>query len=133
MFGIARLRGEEREKAIAEPGLSWKEWALTTGLKPWFALLLLILDSFVLASLIEVPELTYRVVALVLLLPIVYSNVVAYLYLWARPPANLRHASKFHPTLLHPFLIGRLQPDREEWVKGSALEEATAVPPEEFV
>ena len=125
-----RLRGEARRKALAEPGAAWRDWAFATGFKPWIGLGMLILDAMLLASLVET---TVPWTALVALPFVLYSNFLLYQYLWARPPKDLRHRSRFHRNWRHPFLVGRWEVDREKWVSGHALEDATAVPPEEFI
>ncbi|MDE1836096.1 MAG: hypothetical protein KGJ23_05720 [Euryarchaeota archaeon] len=118
---------------MAEEGSSWKVWALTTGLKPYVVLGLLVLDGFVLVALDESSDPLVRWLSLAAIVPIVYSNLLAYAYLWARPSPSQRAGRPFHPSWKRPFLIGRLQPDRDEWLERVPATGEASVPAEEFL
>ncbi len=129
-LGLRRLTGEARAKALAEPGPSWSEWAKGTAGKMYVGLGMLILDALVWVSL---EESSLRLLTIPAVPLLVYLNYVLYSYLWARPPKDIQTKAQFHRTWIHPFLLGRWDPEYKAWTTGRAMKDATAVPPEEFV
>jgi hypothetical protein len=131
-----RVTGEERKRALEEPGPSWKEWAYATGLKPYVALGLLVLDGLLLASIEEAPQLWVRWSALVALPFLIYANYYLYAYLWASPPETpeLRKA-RAKPSVRHPFYVGRWHPRRAKALEEQKafLDHGAQVAPEEFL
>ena len=141
-----RLKGKERERAIQDPGTPWKEWALYTGLKPWVALGLLIVDVWAVATLLEFAApsayslwgaLGVGPVILVLLVVIAaltfYLNFVLWSYLWAGPPGGNLRTRDFRPSPIRPFFLGRWTPDYQDWRSGALSRTPEDVPVEEFL
>lgn len=129
-----KLTPEERQKAIDAPGPSWKEWAYETGLKPWYGLLLLILDTFVIGTFLEGPSLAWKWAAVVAIVPLGYADYVAWAFLWAKLPTDPTLRRDFHPTWKHPFAVGRLRPDYGPWKSGALRpKDDGEIPPEEFL
>lgn len=98
---------ETRQKAIADPGPSWKEWFYTDFLKVWTVLGFLIVDGWVLASWFQPLNLVGLVPSIVLSL---YLELLAYRYLWYRPKVN-RSKGAFSRDWLHPVPFGRWTPE----------------------
>jgi hypothetical protein len=128
-----RLKGDERQKALEEPGPSWKEWALTSGLKGYVVFGLLLLDALLLVSFEEAPG-DWKWGALAVLPFLLYANFLILAYLWAKPPDPHGPRKKFAPSLRHPFLVGRWHPDRAKALSRERSFGAEGdVHPEEFV
>ncbi len=140
------LRGEERKRALAEPGLGWKEWALYSGLKPWIGLGLLIIDVWALVTVIGLAsEPTYGLWAPLGLDPLavvlfslisaltIYLNIVLWSYLWAIPRESDLRPGSFTPTLLRPFAVGRWTPDYPAWAAGRLGNASSEASIEEFL
>jgi hypothetical protein len=128
------LKGEERQKAIDEPGPTWKEWAVGTWLKFWVGLGFLIVDGFAIVALLQAgPSVGWKVAAAVAVLPLGYMDFLAWSYLWGRLPADPKERREFHPTWRRPFAVGRLNPDYAAWQKGELPSQTEGIPPEEFI
>lgn len=133
LLGIKPPSEEERKKALEEKGPSWREWAFQTGLKPYVGLGLLVGDGLVLASLEEAPVLWVKWMTFVAVPFLIYLDLLAYLFLWAAPPDPLPKKS-FHPTLFHPFLVGRWHSSRVKTLRRMAQRSRPdEVSPEEFL
>lgn len=129
-LGFTQLKGEARARALAEPGPSWTEWAKGSAGKLYIGCGMLILDALLWVSLEE----SHYPLTLIAAVPLtVYANYLLFAFLWARPPHERRDRVNFRPTWLRPFLIGRWDPEYKAWTEGNAMEDASAVPPEEFV
>ncbi len=142
----SHLRGEERRRALAQPGLGWKDWALYSGLKPWIGLGLLIVDVWALVTVVGLAsQPSYglwaglgleplAVVCISLLTALtIYLNLVLWSYLWANPREGDLRRGAFNPTALRPFAVGRWTPDYPTWVAGNLGEVAPDASIEEFL
>jgi hypothetical protein len=73
---------EEQAKALADPGPDWRTWTLHTGLRPYFLVLFLTIDTWLALTWLEAGLLLGILLSL---LPAVYAEFLLYRYLWARP------------------------------------------------
>jgi hypothetical protein len=142
----AHLRGEERKRALAQPGLGWKDWALYSGLKPWIGLGLLIVDVWALVTVIGLAsQPTYGLWALLGLEPLavvtlslvsamtIYLNLVVWSYLWANPREGDLRPGAFTPTAWKPFAVGRWTADYPAWAAGTLGNATPEASVEEFL
>lgn len=102
---------EEKRRALAEPGPSWREWWFHDASK-WYLLLVLLIGDLWLVTLgVESGGLLYALVALVGLL---YVEFLLYRYLWYRPRAEEgRPRGAFRRTWLRPVRYGRWTPEAD--------------------
>ena len=101
-----RLEGEDREKAIAEAGPSWRQWFFFSFARVWGILAFFIGDVFVIGTFGE-PFVAWALFPG--LAAALYGEYVLYQYLWHRPALDDRRGTRgaFHPTWHHPFEVGR--------------------------
>lgn len=105
------LTPEERQKALEDPGPSWREFFFYEFLKWWIGLGFLVADVLLISSFLQPLDLPVLVPALVLAL---YLEILAWAYLWARPKLEDEgHGRKFQPTWRRPFRFGRWTPEAE--------------------
>jgi hypothetical protein len=119
LFGFRKLTKEERERALADPGPSWREWLASSFAKTYLGLAFFIADGIVIASWFQ-PRL--NVVGLVgSTLGAVYLEYLAWQYLWFEPVVEDEAPLHPHPDdvppmraalrkVFHPFRIGRWIP-----------------------
>lgn len=131
---FSQLPPEEKKAIIDDPGATWKEWAITRGLKPWIGLGLLVFDLLMFLSIWEVGGGVYEGAAFASLVLAVYSNFLVWMYLWHVPtPAEVR-SGDFQRSPIHPFLVGRWTPEYDLWLKGQLIKIAdNDLNPEEFL
>lgn len=104
--GLPRLDGEERARALAEPGASWRQWFLYSFLKAWGLLGFFIADVFILAEFGD-PFLPWALAPS--LAAAFYAEYVLYQVLWHRPSLDALMAQRrgFRRTWHHPVPYGR--------------------------
>jgi len=113
---------EEKRLALADPGLSWREWFLFRGAKWYLGLGYVIVLSWEALYLFPPPDVPgyvvvppYVVVPLILLT--LYGFVVLWQYLWFRPFGHVGSRSTRGPTSrnwLRPFAVGRWTPEMDD-------------------
>lgn len=123
---------EEKKEALKKPGPTWKEWLRDEAGKRYFALGLLILDGFLLAVVIQPSSGMWKYAAIPMIPLLGYLDYLAYAFLWAAPAASWKKHQPFHPSPLHPFVMGRFHKDYASWKHGPPTLEGE-VAPEEFV
>jgi len=95
---------EAREKAIADPGPSWKEWFLFSGAKVWVALGFFVIDVWIIESWLYPPNAAGLGLSIA---AAVYLEFLAYRFLWYRwDPEAPRRVGPFKPTFLRPREVG---------------------------
>jgi hypothetical protein len=102
--------------ALAEPGPSWKTWTFETGLRPYFLVLFLILDAWIVLTWAELGSLLGLLLTLLLA---VYVEFLLYRYLWARPHPDDKQP--FRPSWHRPVWAGRWTPEGARLRAGEAL------------
>lgn len=112
-FGLPKASAEERQKALQDPGPSWRDWFYGSMMKLYIPLGYLILDTWGAGTWLEAygslgGAATLAAIVLTLL-PALYLEFVLYEYLWARPSGDLSRSvrSEFRPTWRRPFEYGR--------------------------
>ena len=130
-----RLEGEEREKALAEAGPSWRQWFYFSFAKVWTLLAFFILDVFVFATFAQpfLPLALFPSLALAL-----YAEYLLYEYLWFRPPIEklFEWRKAFRRTWYRPVPMGRWTVEAEKLRGGVPVFPPGAEPhpdPEEFL
>ncbi len=111
---------EEKRRALADPGPSWREWWFHHAAK-WYVLLGLLIGDLWLVTLgVETGGLAFALVALIGLL---YGEFLLYRFLWYRPRDEGRHAAgSFRPTFLRPVRYGRWTPEADYVRAGGQLD-----------
>ena len=100
---------EEKRRALADPGLSWREWFFFDAAKWFVGLLFLILDAWLIVTWIDVALWDAILPSLVLAL---YAEFLLYEYLWYIPgPDTARRRGTFRPTWVRPVAYGRWTED----------------------
>jgi|GEM_PF-1705021 len=101
-----RLEGEERQRALEDPGPTWGEWFFASFAKTWTVLGFLVLDVFVFDSW-SGPWFIPGVVGS--LAAAFYLEWLAYEYLWHRPPTEARRSHRTVPPSrwIRPVFAGR--------------------------
>ena len=107
-FGLPATTAEERAKAIAHPGPSWKEFFYFDFLKMCIALGFVVLDAWIAVLFLEPPDLVGLGLAVAAAL---YLEFLAYRYLWARPPADESPHAAFRRSWTRPVRFGRWTPE----------------------
>jgi hypothetical protein len=120
---------EEKRKALADPGPSWREWFLFSAAKAYVLLGYLIVDVWIVIGALEV-GLPYVAAALVVVA--IYLEILLYKYLWRRPAETPRG---FRPTWWWtPARYGRWTPEGEALRSGESPEMIEEGPnPKEFL
>jgi hypothetical protein len=119
----------QKKAALADPGPSWKEWALHSALKWYIGLGLLIVDGWV----VDFWLLQGTYLGLLTLAPLLYAEYLLWQYLWHRPQ-DLRtgHRAPRRRVWLHPVRFGRWTPEADLARKGE-LVPADQPSPAEFL
>jgi hypothetical protein len=124
---------EEKKAALLDVGPTWREWAYYEAFKWWLALVLLIVDSWIIVQWFSWGSELGLTLTLGLA---IYAEYLLYRYLWTRPPppATRRH-EPFRRTWYRPVEIGRWTPEaaflRSHGGQGSLPDEGPS--PEEFL
>lgn len=123
---------EEKRRALAAPGPSWRQWWFHDGSKWYVGLGLLILDIWLLAYGFEAGALLGAVALLVVA---VYAEFLLYRYLYYRPhPDDQAHATRFRRTWTRPVAFGRWTPEADFVRAGGKLPGPEEGPnPKEFL
>ena len=103
---IAEAEAEEKRRALAEPGPTWKEWLYFTAFRWWLGIVFLILDSWIVVEFLEIGNVLALIAASAGAL---YLEYLLYVYLWRRPEPT-RHARAQRPRW-PPFEVGRWTPE----------------------
>jgi hypothetical protein len=101
-FPTPESERKRREASIAEPGPPWRTWVFETGLRPYFLLMFLILDAWLVTLWYEVGSALGLVLTLI---PAIYAEFLLYRYLWTRP--DLEAPRPFRRTWYRPVWAGR--------------------------
>jgi hypothetical protein len=149
LFGLPVPDEELRQKAIAEPGPSWRHWFFHSFSKVYIGLALFVADALLVSEWLELRNLTGLFATLV---AAIYLELLLYQYLWYEPeekPRRIRTPSRpvrsplgsvrtptgprFERTIVHPFPFGRWSETGERFRRtGSALAPGSGPDPEEF-
>jgi hypothetical protein len=103
---------EEKQRALHEPGPTWREWWFHSASK-WYILLgFLVVDLWVVAYWVEVGN---GVAGLLSVLALLYGEFLLYQFLWFRPDPEVRlgRRAPFRPTWWRPVRYGRWTPEGE--------------------
>jgi hypothetical protein len=123
---------EEKRRALAEPGPSWREWWFFHASKWYVVLGLLVVDVWVVGSWLEIGQVAAALISLPLLF---YGDLLLYRYLYYRPDLEVRRRRPaFHRTWLRPVEFGRWTPEAELLrAGGTVAREGEGPNPEEFL
>ncbi len=123
---------QEKQAALAEPGLSWHDWLYFSAFKWWLAITLIVVDGWIVGYWIEVPNVYGLVASLALAL---YLEFVLYQYLWYRPePRERAPKGGFRPSWHRPVEFGRWTPERRLAAEGHPAYDPSGGPdPREFL
>lgn len=100
---------EQKRQALAEPGLTWKEWFFYDAAKWWVGLLFLIVDIWIFAFWYGIGSTVGLAASLVAGL---YLEFLLFRFLWYRPSSEEpRRRSSFRPSFLRPVPYGRWTPE----------------------
>ncbi len=114
--GLRRLQ-EEKRRALAEPGATWREWFLVQGAKWYLGLVFLIVDVWLALLWTADAQLSPLGAAgmVLTLAPALYLEALVYLYFWKRPsPDAPRRIGRFRPSWKGLREIGRWTPEEFE-------------------
>ena len=103
---LPRLDEEERARALADPGPTWRQWFLYSFVKAWGLLAFFIGDVFILAA-FGAPFLPWALFPS--LAVALYGEYLLYQYLWHRPSVEelLAQRRGFKRTWHRPVPYGR--------------------------
>ncbi|HTS34003.1 MAG TPA: hypothetical protein VMI55_08755 [Thermoplasmata archaeon] len=119
----------EKKAALADPGPSWKEWALHSALKWYIGLGLLIVDGWV----VDFWLIQGTYLGFVTLVPLLYAEYLLWQYLWHRPQGlRTGHRAPRRWVWVHPVRFGRWTPEADLARKGE-LVPADQPSPAEFL
>jgi hypothetical protein len=104
---------EEKRRALAEPGPSWRDWFFHEAAKWWIGLGFLILDSWVIVECLDLGATAAIFPALV---AAVYAEFLIWRCLWYEPDLS-RSGRAFHRSFVRPVRFGRWT---EEWAYARA-------------
>ncbi|MCI4346699.1 MAG: hypothetical protein L3K07_08130 [Thermoplasmata archaeon] len=115
-FGMPKLGGKERDEALSDPGPTWKEYFEREFLRWCWALLIIIVDVWIIATFLaplDVPAM------LATLVGATYLEFVGYRYLWYRPDPDAESLhSTFVRTWTRPRRFGVFTPEAERQKAG---------------
>lgn len=129
-LGLPPLDDETRQKALADPGPSWREWFLRDFVRTWALLGFFVLDVLIFvgwyvplvvdSTLGDNGATALATVGLVASMVLaLYLEFLAYRYLWYRAlPDEVYSTAAFHRTWLRPSQFGRWTPEYERLRKG---------------
>jgi hypothetical protein len=128
-FGMPKLGGTEREEALADPGPTWKQYFEREFLRWCWALLIIIVDVWIIATFLVPLDLP---VMLPVLVGATYLEFVGYRYLWYRPDPDVESGhGAFTPTWVRFRRFGIFTPEAERLKSGlSPFPEAQRVGPD---
>lgn len=132
LFGFPKPTEEERQRALSDPGPSWREFFFYEFAKVWIALAFLIADSIVVAGFLQPPDYPAAAGALALAL---YLEFIGYQYLWYRPKADEgRRNTPFRRTWHRWVEYGRWTPEADRVRAGAnPYPDAVGPDPSEFL
>jgi hypothetical protein len=99
---------EERQAAIDDPGIPWRDWFYFSFLKPWVGLGFLTVDAFVAGSAAEAHSLPGLAVGIAVAL---YLEFLLYRALWVRPSPTEDRSVPFRASWYRPVRVGRWTPE----------------------
>lgn len=122
---------EEKRRALAEPGPSWREWWYYSASK-WYVLLgFFVGDVWAFASW---AELDLWIPAVATLMVLAYGEFLLYSYLYFRPiETDSRRRRRHRPSWLQPVAAGRWTPEGALLRSGVAIGGNDGPSPEEFL
>ncbi len=99
----------QRKAALAEPGLSWKEWSLYVAARWWGAILFLIIDAWIAETWLQTSFVWGLFPSLA---AAIYAEFLLYRYLWHRPPLDeAKPRGGFRRSWTRPVKFGRWTPE----------------------
>lgn len=121
----------EKTRALQEPGMSWRTWALHRLLRGYYLLAILILDVSLLVFWIQAGSWVGFVLSVAGAL---YLEFLFYRFLWYRPHPDSQHRWKFRRTWFRPVPYGRWTPEAQLAKAGAEVPQTTEGPnPKEFL
>jgi hypothetical protein len=96
------LVAEEKRRALADPGPSWREWWFYSASKWYLAVALFVLDAWLFGAALEA---SLFAVGLLAMVPTFYAEFVLWQYLYSRTPVGA--PTRFRPTWSRPVRFGR--------------------------
>jgi hypothetical protein len=128
---------EEKRRALAAPGPSWRDWFLFDASRWWVALLYLIVDSWIVSFWLEQGpwDATWTALLVGSLVGACYLEFLLFRFLWYRPSPDQRgRRGSFRRTWFRPVQFGRWTPEADRLRAGLPLRPADAGPdPSEFL
>jgi hypothetical protein len=104
-YALPKLEGEQRKKALQEPGPSWREYAQRELLRWWFGLAVLIFDGWIIAAFLLPLDLPLMLSLLALA---TYLELLGWRLLWYEPhPETPWRSSFLHSRWFYPVAFGR--------------------------
>ncbi|HYA10575.1 MAG TPA: hypothetical protein VEH10_02745 [Thermoplasmata archaeon] len=135
--GLERIE-LEKQRALADPGPSWREWFFYDHAKWWVGLGFLVVDVWAVGSWFtdgnDTP--TRALGAVLTLAAVLYPEVLLYRYLWRRPSENESWSTgPFRPSWKALREFGRWTPEADRLrARGRSPTPTDGVPhPEEFL
>jgi hypothetical protein len=127
---ITGLTPEEREKVIADPGPSWREYFFRDFLRWWVVLFFFVVDVWIVASFLH-PVLPLVIIPS--LIVAIYLEFLGYEYLWGVAHIHREGRSTvYHRTWYRPVEYGRWTPVGEQVRRGDGPRR-NELDPQEFL
>ena len=116
---IDRIR-QDQLRALKDPGPSWREWFYFDAMKWWLGLGFLIVNSWIFVGWVTSVGFTTAGDAGIVasLIGALYLEVLAYRYLWRRPPEHDGGSGPFRPSWKALREWGRWTPEEEAFRAG---------------
>jgi len=97
---------EQKQRALADPGPSWKDWLYFSHLKWWMGLLFLVVDAWIVVTFLVVQSWLLLAASTAVA---VYLEILIWGYLWHRPdPERPSYDRRFRGL---PYQVGRWTPE----------------------
>ena len=108
--GVTRV-AEEKQRALRDPGPSWREWLFFEHRKWWYGVACLVVDSWVSTAWVAGDMVSpLRLVGLAVSTGwAIYLELLLYRYLWRRPASG--SGRRFRPGFLALQEVGRWTPE----------------------
>lgn len=123
---------QEKQEALEEPGLSWRDWLYFSAFKWWLVIALIAADGWIVGFWIEVPN-GYALAGSLAIA--VYLEFLLFQYLWHRPdPEERPPKGRFRPNWHRPVEFGRWTPERRLAAAGHPVyDRSHGTDPREFL